>query len=389
MHRSGSSAAIWGVASVLVCAAGTGRRGRRLSPRRSSTATTSMAGRSPAARPWSKTDCWCSRRATVGAHQRAARRLRARTRLAGPTRERLRLGHLHPRRLPGRGQALAQPLSDQPARRGRRQPAGHLAGAEQAGWPSRASGTISRSRSSATRPSWRSTASRPGRPPACKTPTATSACRSEVDGGGQFEFSNIELTDLDYQPLFNGRDLAGWTGDTTGYKVEDGTIVSPAQRRRAAVHGRRVRRLFVPLRFQADTRRQQRRGHSRAARPATRPTSAWRSRCSTTRSDNTQRSSPGRRTARSMASCRPRRGHLKPVGEWNHEEIIARGRHVTVIFNGVTIVDADIDEATQGRHARRQAAPGLEPHARAHRLPGPRREDRVQESADQGLWPKK
>ncbi len=70
--------------------------------------------------------------------------------------------------------------------------------------------------------------------------------QSEVDLGGQFEFRNIELTDLDYRPLFNGRDLAGWTGDTAGYAVEDGAIVSPAARR-PAVHGRRVRRLLVPL----------------------------------------------------------------------------------------------------------------------------------------------
>ena len=46
--------------------------------------------------------------------------------------------------------------------------------------------------------------------------------QSEVPLGGQFEFRNIELTDLDYQPLFNGQDLSGWVGDTRGYAVEDG-----------------------------------------------------------------------------------------------------------------------------------------------------------------------
>jgi hypothetical protein len=40
-----------------------------------------------------------------------------------------------------------------------------------------------------------------------------------------------------------------------------------------------------------------------------------------------------------------KRGSLKPTGEWNSEEIIADGRHVTVIVNGQKIVDANLDDA--------------------------------------------
>ena len=38
------------------------------------------------------------------------------------------------------------------------------------------------------------------------------------------------------------------------------------------------------------------------------------------------------------------RGHQKPVGEWNVEEITAKGRRITVTLNGATIVDANLDE---------------------------------------------
>jgi hypothetical protein len=38
------------------------------------------------------------------------------------------------------------------------------------------------------------------------------------------------------------------------------------------------------------------------------------------------------------------RGHQKPVGEWNVEEITAKGRRISVVLNGVTIVDANLDE---------------------------------------------
>ncbi len=39
-----------------------------------------------------------------------------------------------------------------------------------------------------------------------------------------------------------------------------------------------------------------------------------------------------------------KRGSLKPVGEWNEEEITVEGRHVTVKLNGTTIVDANLDD---------------------------------------------
>ena len=38
-----------------------------------------------------------------------------------------------------------------------------------------------------------------------------------------------------------------------------------------------------------------------------------------------------------------KQGFKKPTGEWNTEEITAKGRLVTVVLNGTTIVDADLD----------------------------------------------
>jgi len=38
-----------------------------------------------------------------------------------------------------------------------------------------------------------------------------------------------------------------------------------------------------------------------------------------------------------------KRGHQKPVGEWNSEEITVKGRQITVKLNGVTITDGNLD----------------------------------------------
>jgi len=54
-----------------------------------------------------------------------------------------------------------------------------------------------------------------------------------------------------------------------------------------------------------------------------------------------------------------KRGFLKPVGEWNRQEIICDGNRVKVVLNGETIVDADILEASTPETPDGRAHPGL------------------------------
>jgi hypothetical protein len=41
-----------------------------------------------------------------------------------------------------------------------------------------------------------------------------------------------------------------------------------------------------------------------------------------------------------------KRGSLKPVGQWNHEEVTAIGRHIKIVVNGKVTVDADLNKVT-------------------------------------------
>lgn len=52
-----------------------------------------------------------------------------------------------------------------------------------------------------------------------------------------------------------------------------------------------------------------------------------------------------------------KQGHQKPVGEWNEEEIIAKGRQITVKLNGMVIVDANLDDIKD--EAKIKKHPGL------------------------------
>lgn len=52
-----------------------------------------------------------------------------------------------------------------------------------------------------------------------------------------------------------------------------------------------------------------------------------------------------------------KRGALKPAGEWNTEEITAQGRHIKVVVNGQTIVDANLNDVTDLEKIRKH--PGI------------------------------
>ncbi|MDH5826128.1 DUF1080 domain-containing protein [Sphingobacterium faecium] len=54
-----------------------------------------------------------------------------------------------------------------------------------------------------------------------------------------------------------------------------------------------------------------------------------------------------------------KKGHLKPVGEWNSEEIVVKGNRVQVTLNGVLILDTDIATASKNGTLDGKAHPGL------------------------------
>ena len=55
-----------------------------------------------------------------------------------------------------------------------------------------------------------------------------------------------------------------------------------------------------------------------------------------------------------------KRGFLKPVGEWNEQEVQVQGNKVKVVLNGETILDADLDELSSAGTLDGREHPGLE-----------------------------
>ncbi|MDR0349784.1 MAG: DUF1080 domain-containing protein [Tannerella sp.] len=54
-----------------------------------------------------------------------------------------------------------------------------------------------------------------------------------------------------------------------------------------------------------------------------------------------------------------KRGYLKPVGEWNYQEVEAKGNRIKVTLNGTVILDGDIEEAIKNSTPDGKEHPGL------------------------------
>jgi hypothetical protein len=54
-----------------------------------------------------------------------------------------------------------------------------------------------------------------------------------------------------------------------------------------------------------------------------------------------------------------KRGYLKPMGEWNYQEVIADGDNIKITLNGTVILDGNLKEATKNGTADKKNHPGL------------------------------
>lgn len=54
-----------------------------------------------------------------------------------------------------------------------------------------------------------------------------------------------------------------------------------------------------------------------------------------------------------------KRSGMKPMGEWNYQEVIVRGNQIKVILNGEVILDCDLKEATKNGTLDKREHPGL------------------------------
>ena len=162
-----------------------------------------------------------------------------------------------------------------------------------------------------------------------------------------------------FTSLFNGQDLTGWTGNTKGYIVKDGKIILDPRLGGGNLYTVNQYSNFV-LHF--EFRLTPGANNGLAIRAPLSGDPAYVGMEIQILDD----------TAAKYSNLRPyqyhgsiygvvpaKRGYLKPIGQWNSEEVIASGRRISVKLNGTTIVDADIDEASKPKTIDEHDHPGL------------------------------
>jgi len=146
-----------------------------------------------------------------------------------------------------------------------------------------------------------------------------------------------------FVPLFNGTDLSGWVARKPGgCVVEDGVIVCKAGLTRNYLFTEKEFSNFI-VRFEFKLTPGANNGFG--IRAPLEGTIAYTG-IEFQILDNTHPKYAKLKPYQfhgSIYGCVPaKRGFLKPVGEWNREEVTANGTRLTCKLNGTVIVDADI-----------------------------------------------
>jgi hypothetical protein len=161
-----------------------------------------------------------------------------------------------------------------------------------------------------------------------------------------------------FKSLFNGKDLSGWIGATKGYVVEDGKIICP-KRGGGNLYTKDEYSDFV---FRLEFKLTPGANNGLGIRAPLKGDAAFVGMELQILDD----------TAPKYKNLRPyqfhgsiygvvpaKRGNLKPVGEWNSQEVVAKGNRIKVTLNGTTIVDADIKKASTPKTIDGRPHPGL------------------------------
>lgn len=162
-----------------------------------------------------------------------------------------------------------------------------------------------------------------------------------------------------FVPLFNGRDLEGWTlANPTGrgYIVQDGLLICPADGGGNLFTAREYEDFVLRFEFRLEPG-----GNNGVGIRVPAGGHASRDGMEIQILDDSAARYRNLRPAQYHGSIYgvvpAKRGAQKPPGAWNQEEIRCEGRRVRVTLNGRVIVDVDLDEVTDPEVLR--AHPGL------------------------------
>lgn len=147
-----------------------------------------------------------------------------------------------------------------------------------------------------------------------------------------------------FESIFNGHDLTGWTGAVQDYEVVDGAIVCRSGRGGVLFTQQQFADFVVQVEFQLSAGG----NNGLAIRYPGTGRASYDGMCELQVLDDDApkyKDLDSRQYHGSIYGIvAAKRGHLKPVGEWNTQKVTVVGSRIKVELNGNIIVDADVAE---------------------------------------------
>jgi len=169
----------------------------------------------------------------------------------------------------------------------------------------------------------------------------------EIPHPQAYEVSDAEKKE-GFVPIFNGMNLAGWVGNLQDYYAKDGTIIcDPARGGSGNLYTEKEYSDFV-VRFEFQLTPAANNGLGiRAPLEGDAAYVGMELQILDNEADVYKDLHPYQYHGSVYGVIPAKRGYLKPVGEWNYEEVIAKGNRITITLNGTVILDGDIAEASK------------------------------------------
>ncbi|MFM6947374.1 MAG: DUF1080 domain-containing protein [Aquirufa sp.] len=193
--------------------------------------------------------------------------------------------------------------------------------------------------------------------------------------GNQITYRNIYVKELEpqkaytvseeekqagFEPLFDGISLFNWTGNTVDYVPENGELaIYPSRGGKGNIY---TKKEYGDFHMKFDFQLTPGANNGLGIRAPLEGDAAYKG-MELQILDNTApvyaNLQPYQYHGSVYGIIAAKQGFLKPVGEWNQEEVIAEGNHIKVILNGEVILDGDIAEATKNGTPDHKEHPGL------------------------------
>jgi hypothetical protein len=163
-----------------------------------------------------------------------------------------------------------------------------------------------------------------------------------------------------FVPLFNENDLKGWIGENHSYLVEEGTIVIRPTKGGGNIYTESEYSDFI---FRFEFKLTPGANNGLGIRTPLKGDAAYVG-YELQILDNTAEIykdlEPYQYHGSVYGILPAKRGYLKPVGEWNSQEVMVHGEDIRITLNGTVIVEGNLKEVTKNGTADGKEHPGVQ-----------------------------